>query len=419
MKSDSGDMKQIAVAARQASLLMADADSTAKNRALSAMARMLREQAGDILKANRKDVERGRDNKLSEALLDRLLLTEARIEAIAKGVEEVIALPDPIGEISTLAKRPNGMLVGRMRIPLGVILMIYEARPGVAADAASLCLKAGNAVILRGGSDAADSNRIIGRILQAALREAGLPADAVAAIDDVGHESMTELLTFDEEIDLVIPRGGEGLIRFVVEKSRIPVLKHYKGVCHLFIDRDADAQMAVDLALNGKVQRPGVCNAVETILFHEDVSERLAPLVCRRLAENGVTIRGDERTRQLFPDAVEATEADWYAEYLDLVVASRVVRDLDEAVDHIRKYGSNHTEAIVTNNHASAMEFVRRVGSSTVLVNASTRLADGNQLGLGAEIGISTTRLHAYGPMGLEGLTTQKFVVFGNGQVRR
>ncbi|NLH47184.1 MAG: glutamate-5-semialdehyde dehydrogenase [Myxococcales bacterium] len=418
MKNESVELKQLALAARRASLRLADADPAMKNRALLEMARLLRDRTGAILAANQSDMERGRAGKLSAALLDRLLLTEDRLATLAKGIEEIAALPDPVGEISPLTKRPNGLLVGRMRIPLGVILMIYEARPGVAADAAALCLKAGNAVILRGGSDAADSNRMFGDVLRSALDETGLPVDAVTVVDRGGHESIAELLRFDEEIDLVIPRGGEGLIRFVAEHSRIPVLKHYKGVCHLFVDRDADPQMAVDLALNGKVQRPGVCNAVETILFHEDCAPELLPLVCRELADHGVRIRGDARTRQLYPPAEAATEADWPAEYLDLIVAVRVVPDLDEAIAHIRKYGSNHTEAIVTEHYESAMKFLRRVGSSTVLINASTRFADGQQLGLGAEIGISTTKLHAYGPMGLEGLTTQKFIVFGDGQVR-
>jgi glutamate-5-semialdehyde dehydrogenase len=411
-------LQELAASARDASRILADADTETKNNALHAMADALLDRSPEILKANAGDVAAGKAKGLSDAMLDRLSLTRERMKDLADGIKEVAALPDPIGEVSKLRQRPNGLLVGQMRIPLGVIMMIYEARPGVAAEAAALCLKAGNAVILRGGSDAALSNEVIGATLREALRRTGLPKGAVSVAPSTDRSGMVELLKMDEMIDLVIPRGGEGLIRFVAEHSRIPVLKHYKGVCHLYIDASADLSMAVRIAINGKVQRPGVCNAVETILAHEDFAKNNLGAVCGELAEAGVEIRGCERTRLLFPQARPATEEDWHAEYLDLIASVRIVNNLSEAIEHIRVYGSNHTEAIVTNHHGNAMEFLRRVGSSTVLVNASTRFADGHQLGLGAEIGISTTKLHAYGPMGLEGLTSQKFVVLGDGQIR-
>ncbi|MCB9476581.1 MAG: glutamate-5-semialdehyde dehydrogenase [Deltaproteobacteria bacterium] len=417
-ETDIQDLRAAAHAARLASEAMADADTATKNRALLAMAEALMDNAPAIIAANGKDVARGEEKKLSRALLDRLGLDEKRLAGVADGVREVAALPDPIGEIDGLRARPNGMMVGRMRIPLGVICMIYEARPGVAADAASLCLKSGNAVLLRGGSDARESNDIIGRILGEAVTSVGLPAEAVTIIRRPEREAMVELLSLEEDIDLVIPRGGEGLIRFVSEHSRIPVLKHYKGVCHLYIDKAADTEMAVSLAVNGKVQRPGVCNSLETILIHRDIAEETLPFVAGALQANGVEIRGCERTRAIVQGAKPATDEDWDAEYLDLIIAVKVVDDMNEAIEHIRRHGSLHTEAIVTDNHTTAKEFLRRVGSSTVLVNASTRFADGNQLGLGAEIGISTTKLHAFGPMGLEGLTTQKFIVLGDGQIR-
>lgn len=411
-------IERAARAAREAAALVAIADTARKNRALAAIAQGLWDRRGEILDANRRDVEAANASGLSAALVDRLTLDEKRIRGVADGVLEVAALPDPVGEISQMRRRPNGLLVGRMRIPLGVIAIIYEARPGVAADAAALCLKSGNAVILRGGSDAAHSNAVIGDVLSQAVGEAGLPPQAVAVITDTGRDALPWLLALEDLVDMVIPRGGEGLIRFVSQNSRIPVLKHYKGVCHLYVDRSADQDMAVNIAVNGKTQRPGVCNALETILFHAQSAPDLLPKVCEALAELGVEIRGCPRTRELFPSAVAAVDEDWPAEYLDLIVAVRVVDDMDEAIRHIRLYGSGHTEAIVTTRQTEAMEFLRRVDSSTVLVNASTRFADGNQLGLGAEIGISTSKMHAYGPMGLEGLTTQKFIVFGDGQVR-
>jgi glutamate-5-semialdehyde dehydrogenase len=346
------------------------------------------------------------------------MLDEARIAAMAEGLREVAALPDPVGSVDRMWVRPNGLQVGKMRIPLGVIGIIYEARPNVTADAAALCLKAGNSVILRGGSEAIHSNLAIAGILQEEMARAGIPTAALSVIPFVEREGVLEMLKQEEQIDLIIPRGGESLIRFVVEHSKIPVIKHYKGVCHVFVDASADFAMAERIIINGKTQRPGVCNALETLLIHKDVAETFVPRIAESLATLKVELRGDEAFRQFAPQATPATEADWAAEFLDLILACRVVDDLDEAIDHINRFGSLHTEAIVTSDYTNAQRFLREVNSSTVLVNASTRFADGNQLGLGAEIGISTTKLHSFGPMGLEDLTTTKFIVYGDGQIR-
>jgi glutamate-5-semialdehyde dehydrogenase len=333
-------------------------------------------------------------------------------------IHEVKALKDPVGEITKAWTRPNGLLVGRMRIPLGVVLMIYESRPNVTADASALCIKSGNAVILKGGSEAINSNRAIVGILAEALKKAGLPPEALQFIDTPDKEVLYEFLKQDELIDLVIPRGGEELIRAVAEHSRIPVLKHYKGICHVFVDADADIPMAQRICFNAKVQRPGVCNAMETMLVHKDIAGKFLPDMIDIYRKAGVEIRGCEKTRAILPDIKPATEQDWFTEYLDLILSVRVVDSLDQAIEHINHYGSHHTDSIVTKNVEHSMRFFREVDSSTVLVNASTRFSDGFQLGLGAEIGISTSKLHAFGPMGLEELTAQKFVVMGNGQVR-
>jgi glutamate-5-semialdehyde dehydrogenase len=337
---------------------------------------------------------------------------------MADGLREVASLPDPVGEVTRMWKRPNDLQVGKMRIPLGVIGIIYEARPNVTADAAALCLKAGNGVILRGGSEAIHSNLAIARILQTEMNKTGVPEAALAVVPIADREGVLELLKQEESIDLIIPRGGESLIRFVVEHSKIPVIKHYKGVCHVFVDASADFDMAERIIVNAKTQRPGVCNALETLLIHKDVAETFIPRIAATLTGLKVEVRGDDCFRQFAPQAMAATEEDWHAEYLELILAARVVDDLDEAIDHINRYGSLHTEAIVTRDYATAQRFIREVNSSCVLVNASTRFADGNQLGLGAEIGISTTKLHSFGPMGLEDLTTQKFIVYGDGQIR-
>ncbi len=405
--------------ARAASRTLARLPGATKLRALHAMARALEERTDAILEANRRDLEAAEARGTAPAMLDRLRLDAPRMAKMAAAVREVAALPDPVGEVTESRLRPNGLRVARMRIPLGVVAMIYEARPNVTSDAAALCFVAGNACILRGGSEAFHSNTAIAGALRGALDEAGVTPDAVQLLDTTDRAAVDVLLQQDELVDLVIPRGGEGLIRAVVEKSRIPVLKHYKGVCHVYVDEGADPAMADAIVLNAKAQRPSVCNALETLLVHRDAAAEVLPRVARTLREAGVELRGCERTRALLGDDVTpATDEDWAAEYLDLTLAVRVVDTLEDALDHIATWGSSHTDAIVTRDYARAEAFVTAVQSSTVLVNASTRFADGGELGLGAEIGISTSKLHAFGPMGARELTTTKFVVHGSGQVR-
>ncbi len=411
-------VEKVCRAAKAASAEIGRAGTAAKNAALAAMAKGLRGQAARLKEENRKDMDAGRAKGLSVAMLDRLELTDARIEQMAAGIEEVAALPDPVGEVERMARRPNGLWVGRMRIPLGVIGIIYESRPNVTADAAALCVKSGNAVVLRGGSEAIRSNAAIAAVLRDALSFAGLPADAVSIIAQTDRAAIDEMLKAEDFIDLIIPRGGEGLIRSVAEKSRIPVIKHYKGVCHIYVDENADLGQAIPVCLNAKVQRPGVCNAMETLLVHEKAAPAFLPAAAAELAKHGVEIRGCPRTCELVAFAKPAREEDWGTEFLDLVLAVRVVPSMEAAMEHIRRHGSLHTEAILTRDHARAMRFVREVDSSLVLVNASTRFNDGFQLGLGAEIGISTTKIHAFGPMGLVELTTTKFIAFGEGQIR-
>ncbi len=411
-------VKDIAEGARRASLVMARLSSGAKNDLLLAMADALTAASDGLIAENGKDLAAGREKGLSDAMLDRLMLNESRITGIADALREVAALPDPVGAVDRMWQRPNGLQVGKMRIPLGVIGIIYEARPNVTADAAALCLKAGNAVILRGGSEAIHSNLAIAAVLRAEMRRAGIPEEALAVVPFTEREGVLEMLKQEELIDLIIPRGGESLIRFVVEHSRIPVIKHYKGVCHIFVDHAADIPMAGKIVVNAKTQRPGVCNALETLLVHREIADAFLPRIADALTSLQVEIRGDETVCALVPRAIPATDDDWGAEYLDLILAVKVVDDMDQAIEHINRYCSLHTEAIVTNDYANAQRFIREVNSSTVLVNASTRFADGGQLGLGAEIGISTTKLHSFGPMGLEDLTTTKFIVYGNGQIR-
>lgn len=408
----------MARAARQAANVLSRIPSPIKDRALREMAAALVKGTDALLAENAKDVESARKQGLSTAMIDRLTLTPATVKAMADGLLEVAALPDPVGKVTSMWRRPNGLQVGRMRIPLGVIGIIYESRPNVTADAAALCLKSGNAVILRGGSEAINSNRAIARILQDVLKNSEIPETAIQLIPFTDREGVNTMLEQEDTIDLIIPRGGEDLIRAVVKQSRIPVIKHYKGVCHVFVDADADIDMAVSISFNAKVQRPGVCNAMETLLVHKDIAPQFLPAVATKYREAGVVLKGCDRTRQILPDARIAGEEDWGYEYLDLVLAVRIVDDIDEAIAHIEKYGSLHTEAIVTRDYANAQRFLNEVNSSTVLVNASTRFSDGFQLGLGAEIGISTTKLHAFGPMGVEELTTSKFIIFGNGQIR-
>lgn len=410
--------ESIAKRARAASRLMAQCSNVVKSDALNRMAEALVDGAETIQAANAEDVAAAKQAGLSAALIDRLTLTPKRIGEMATGLREVAALPDPVGEIERMWLRPNGMRVGRMRVPLGVIGVIYESRPNVTAEAAGLCLKAGNAVILRGGSEAVRSNVAIGRILHDAGLKAGLPEGALTVVDRTEREFVAALLKQDRYIDLIIPRGGEGLIRAVMEQSTIPVVKHDKGVCHIYVDEAADPAMAQAVCVNAKVQRPGTCNALETLLIHQAIAPTFLPAVIGRLQQEKVEVRGCERTRKLVKGLAAATEADWSAEYLDLILAVRVVDSMDEAVEHIVTYGSQHTDAIITQDYQRAMEFLKVVDSSAVMVNASTRLNDGGQFGLGAEIGISTGRLHARGPMGLHDLTTIKYIVLGEGQLR-
>ena len=409
---------KLAQKSREASRHLASLDTNKKNDLLLSMADELLNHEKEILSANAKDIQFGKEKNLSPAMLDRLLLTPDRIKGMAKAVREVVDLPDPVGKMSDMRIRPNGLQVAMMSIPLGVIAMIYEARPNVTSDAASLCIKSGNAVILRGGSEAFNSNKAIINALQSGIEKQNVDPSIIIFFPTTDRETMLELLKLDQYIDLVIPRGGEGLIRFVAENSRIPVIKHYKGICHLYVDKDADLKTAVRLLIDGKTSRPGVCNALETMLVHKDIANKFLQAAGEALAKKNVEIRGCSETRAILPNAVAATEIDYDTEYLDLIISSKVVNDYEEAVDHIQCHGSDHTEVIVTNNKETSQKFIRDVNSSSVMVNASSRFADGGELGLGAEIGISTSKLHAYGPMGLESLTTKKFVVTGSGQTR-
>jgi glutamate-5-semialdehyde dehydrogenase len=411
-------IREQALACRDAAQVVAALGSEAKRALLRDMAAALEAQCAAVLAANAEDMRQAAAKGVQGAMLDRLRLGASRVAGIAGALREVAELPDPVGTVTRRETRPNGLVVERVRIPLGVIAMIYEARPNVTADAAALCLKAGNAVILRGGSEAIHSNLAIAAALKSALEAHGVPEAAVTVLDDLSREAMVELLQLGDLIDLAIPRGGEGLIRFVAEHARVPVIKHYKGVCHLYVDRAADLDLALNLLIDGKISRPGVCNALETLLVHRDLAVAFLPQAAQALRERGVELRGDERSRALVPDMHAATEDDYAAEFLDLILAVRVVDDLDEAIEHIRRYGSDHTEVIATADETAAQRFVQAIRSAVVMVNASSRFSDGGELGLGAEIGISTTRLHAYGPMGAEALTIERFVVRGEGQVR-
>lgn len=404
--------------AKKAARVMASLSSEVKNRVLLQMAEALLAQQEYIRAENAKDLAAGRDKGLSAAMLDRLELSDKVMQSMVAGLREVAALPDPVGEISEMANRPSGITVGRMRVPLGVITMIYESRPNVTVDAAALCLKSGNAILLRGGSEAIHSNLALAKVLQDVLSAENIDPAALQVVPTTDRQAVNFLLSLEEDIDLVIPRGGEGLIRFVSENSRIPVLKHYKGVCHLFVDASADIKMAVDIVINGKSQRPGVCNALECLLVHKDIAAAFLPEVAAALSTAGVELRGCQRTSEIVGDCRPAQEADWGMEFLDLILAVKVVDDMEAAMDHIVRYGSQHTENIVTADYGNAQRWLREVDASAVMVNASTRFNDGGEFGLGAEIGISTTKLHAYGPMGLKELTTKKFIVYGAGQIR-
>jgi glutamate-5-semialdehyde dehydrogenase len=405
-------------AAKEASRALALCSTKVKNDALSQMGRGLEEKAATILEANRADLDRARSRGYPRAFLDRLTLTEARIEEMAAGLRQVAGLPDPVGKTVEVWRRPNGLEIARVRVPLGVVGFIYESRPNVTADAAGLCLKAGNALILRGGSEALDSNSMIATVLAKSVEKAGVPPEAIQFIDTPDRDAVLALLALDRYVDLIIPRGGEEFVRLVAERSKVPILKHDKGLCHVFVDEDADLGMAVEIAVNAKVHRPSVCNAMETLLVHRAVAAQFLPAVAARLIEAGVEIRGCPRTRALIPEARPATEADWDTEYLDLILSVKVVDGFEDAIAHIRAHGSGLAEAIVTTHYRRARRFTQEVDAACVLVNASTRLVDGGQFGMGAEMGISTSKLHARGPVGVEELTTTKFVVLGDGQVR-
>jgi len=411
-------IREIAEAARNAAAAVARCSADQKNVTLQRIAEKILQGASYIKAENEKDLIRAKEMGLSDPMIERLNLKEATLQAMADGLDDVARLEDPVGSLSRTWTRPNGLKISRMRIPLGVIGIIYESRPNVTVDAAGLCLKAGNVVILRGGSEAFNSNQALAKIISRALEETGLPEHTVQVLPVRDRSAVNALLKQEEFIDLIIPRGGEGLIRFVVENSKIPVLKHYKGVCHVYIDAGAQLNMAQEICFNAKVQRPGVCNSMETLLVHQSLAEKFLPDMAKRFSAAGVELRGCPVTCRILPGTNRAGEADWPEEYLDLILAVKVVEDMDQAITHIANYGSNHTEAIVTQDDDRARRFVREVDSSVVLVNASTRFNDGGQLGLGAEIGISTSKLHAFGPMGVEELTTTKFVVFGEGQIR-
>lgn len=412
------DIQQQALQCRDAAQAIAQLSTAGKDALLRAMADALEADRELILAANARDMDAAAAKGITGAMLDRLKLDARRLAGIAAAVREVAELPDPVGQVTRVETRPNGIHIQRVRVPLGVVAMIYEARPNVTADAAALCLKAGNGVILRGGSEAIHSNTAIAASLKRALRESGLPEAALTLVEDLRRETMVELLQLNDVIDLAIPRGGEGLIRFVAEHARVPVIKHYKGVCHLFVDASADPALALRLLLDGKASRPGVCNALETLLVHRDIAADFLPRAAEALRARGVELRVDAAARGLVADAGIASEDDYAAEFLDLIIAVRVVDGLDQALEHIRRFGSDHTEVIATRDEASAARFVQSLRSAVVMVNASSRFSDGGELGLGAEIGISTTRLHAYGPMGAESLTIERFVVRGEGQVR-
>jgi glutamate-5-semialdehyde dehydrogenase len=411
-------MRRVGAAAREASHRVAAAGTAAKSRALLGLADSLARNRQALREANAQDLEAARRDGLDQPLIDRLVLDDGAIDRMIEGLHQVVQLPDPVGEISGLVARPTGIQVGRMRVPLGVIGIIYESRPNVTVEAASLCLKSGNACILRGGSEAFQSNRAIAALMGPCLVEAGLPADAVQLVDTTDRAAVGELLKLDEFVDVIVPRGGRGLIERISRETKIPVIKHLDGVCHVFVDADADEDMAVAIAINAKTEKYAVCNAMETLLVHTGIAGRVMPPLARAFTAAGVELRGCDRVRALVDGVRTATEADWREEYLGPILAVRIVDDLDAAIAHINTYGSQHTDAIVTRDYANARRFLAEVDSASVLVNASTQFADGFEYGLGAEIGISTNKLHARGPVGLEGLTTQKFVVFGNGEIR-
>jgi len=404
--------------AKLATRKLANASSDVKNNALNSMAEKILESSEYLKEENQKDLESGKEKGLSSAFLDRLELTDKRIDSMADGLRQIAALPDPVGEVIKMWRRPNGLRIGKIRVPLGVVGIIYESRPNVTADAAGLCIKSGNAVVLRGGSDAINSNMAIAQILVESAKNAGLPEDCIQYLDIADRQAVMEMLKLDQYIDVIVPRGGKGLIQTVMENSTIPVVKHEDGICHVYVDSEVDLKMAEDICFNAKVQRPGTCNAMETMLVHESVSKDFLPQMCKRFIGADVELRGCEKTLDICPDIKSATEEDWTTEYLELILSIKIVGSIDEAIDHIETFGSHHSDAIVTNSYQNSQRFLSEVDSAAVYVNASTRFTDGYEFGLGAEIGISTQKLHARGPMALEELTSYKFIVYGNGQLR-
>lgn len=413
------DILNIARQAKTASQELANLSSIIKSKALLKMAKAIEINKERIIEENSKDVKLARKKGLSKALIDRLALNEKRIEQMSKSLEDIASIEDPIGRIKEIRKRPNGLQIGKVVVPLGVIGIIYEARPNVTIDAAALCLKAGNATILRGGSEAICSNIILADLLKKAAEESGLPPESIQLIKITDRRAVIEILKLDQYIDVIIPRGGEELIRVVAENSTIPVIKHYKGICHTYVDQEADLKMAEEVCFNAKVQRPGVCNAMETLLVNEKIAAEFLPGMIKRLQEAAVEIRGDEKTCQVMRGIKKASEEDWQTEYLDLILSIKVVKGIEEAINHINNYGSHHSDAIITNNYSKSRKFLQKIDSAAVYVNASTRFTDGAEFGLGAEIGISTQKLHARGPMGVNELTSTKFIIWGDGQIRK
>ena len=411
-------LNDIGIKSKEASKVLSVASSETKNKALALMAKALEENAAQIIGNNAKDIENGRNAGLSDAMLDRLMLDEARIGKIASAIREIIALDDPVGKTISGTTRPNGLVISKVSVPLGVIAVIYEARPNVTADAAALCLKSGNTVILRGGKEAINSNKAMADVMRNAVAEAGLPADCIQLIEKTDRETAADLMKLNEYVDVLIPRGGKGLIQSVVNNSTVPVIRTGEGNCHVYVDKDADIDMAAEIVFNAKASRVSVCNACETLLVHKDIAEFALIAIKEQLDKKNVVIIGDEAVQDILPDVVPATEEDWYAEYLDYKLAVRVVENIDEAIAHIAKYSTDHSESIVTKNYAAAEKFINEVNSSAVYINASTRFTDGGEFGFGAEIGISNQKLHVRGPVGLPELTSYKYVIRGNGQVR-
>ena len=412
------DLIKLGKNAREVSYDLAIASTTEKNNALENMANKLIELKDEIINENKKDLDIAIEKGISKAMLDRLTLNDNRIEDMAKGLKELIALEDPIGEVIEMWKRPNGLQIGKQRVPMGVIGIIYEARPNVTCDAAGLCLKTGNAVILRGGSEAINSNKAIVKVLREAIKEVGLLEDSIQLVEDTSRETATNMMRLNEYIDVLIPRGGAGLIQAVVKNATVPVIETGVGNCHIYVDESADFEMAKDIIINAKTSRPAVCNAAEKMLINESIADKFIPLIVEALKEKGVEIRGDEKFKKIAPNVEEAKELDWETEYLDYIIGAKVVSSVDEAIDHINKYGSGHSEAIITESYKNSQKFLNKVNAAAVYVNASTRFTDGSEFGFGAEIGISTQKLHARGPMGLKELTTIKYIIYGNGQIR-